>query len=270
MQIPITGSTAQFLCKVYFNQSVDNFINNLPHGAKVLDIGAGISPLGLVVTTARPDITWVNADYSYDGKLVNELKASAPDNLNFIKDDITKTSFDPAHDTFDLILSFWVLPWIGLSGVCAITKVLTTMQKLLNTGGKVVLGPLVGERADNLHELKTLWAIGSIDKNTAANEINLIANKLLIPEDRLWRYKAVAKSGVAVMKHASRTGQKPSLFGLYYAKKAKYLRLYTPIGFALAGYNLWCMATEYLSAIARNNVDKHKHLSDIEVTHEEV
>jgi hypothetical protein len=129
------------LAKRYGFGDLDGLIADIPQGATVLDVGAGMSLFGHAVASRRPDITWVNIDPFYTDEQVALAKTDAPKNVRYIADDIT----NPAAKTRELcaqrIYSYWMLPHLSLTGDGPANRAVGTMWDLLTEGGQMYLGP---------------------------------------------------------------------------------------------------------------------------------
>jgi hypothetical protein len=98
--------------------SVHALAKSIPSGGRVIDVGAGLSRLGHVVTTFREDVEWVNFDTAYGDTEYNadikrrlgQLITAAPDNLNYISGSIVNPPDELVPKQYARIFSFWMLP----------------------------------------------------------------------------------------------------------------------------------------------------------------
>ena len=88
-------------------ESVLQLAESLPIDARVLDVGAGASPFGKEVSTLRPDVTWLNFDYSYqEPAILDEVSKYTPSNVQHVVGDATKLGETYEPETFDAVFSY--------------------------------------------------------------------------------------------------------------------------------------------------------------------
>jgi hypothetical protein len=89
--LPTRERTADVLARRHGYRTVKELASSLPPRAAVLDVGAGVSSLGSVVATLRPDVRWINWDFSYhDKRTLKDVRQGTPSNLTFIAGDATR------------------------------------------------------------------------------------------------------------------------------------------------------------------------------------
>lgn len=137
-----THRSAESLARAHGFESVAELARQLPKDAKVIDVGAGASPFGVEVAKLRPDITWVNLDYSYsDPDIIEDVSKDAPPNVEFFEGDATKLAdmYDP--QTFDAVFSYWLLPHMSLDEPGPAKAAAEAMYTITKIGGMISVGP---------------------------------------------------------------------------------------------------------------------------------
>lgn len=115
-QAPTTSRSARRLSRMHDFSNPKKLAKFLPEDAKVIDVGAGASDLGATIAGLRPDIMWVNFDYSYKDPLIAEEvgRNGTPENLSIVCGDATRLSEMFRSDTFDAVFSYWLMPHMSL------------------------------------------------------------------------------------------------------------------------------------------------------------
>lgn len=145
-QAPTTNRSAGFLAARYeFSgiRKLAKLAEKLPLEATVLDVGAGASPFGKAVAKRRPDITWINLDYSYhDSAILKEVTEDTPPNVQHIAGDATKLHehFDP--ESFDATFSYWLFPHLSLESPEPARLAAKSILNVTKMGGSMALGPV--------------------------------------------------------------------------------------------------------------------------------
>jgi ubiquinone/menaquinone biosynthesis C-methylase UbiE len=139
---PTTPRSAERLARAHGFESVAELARQLPKDAKVIDVGAGASPFGVEVAKLRPDITWVNLDYSYsDPDILEDVSKDAPPNVEFIEGDATKLADMYEPQTFDAVFSYWLLPHMSLDEPGPAKAAAEAMYTITKIGGMISVGP---------------------------------------------------------------------------------------------------------------------------------
>ncbi len=141
-----TSRSAETLARVHGFSSVAAFAESIPQGARILDVGAGTSSLGTVITSLRSDVLWTNFDYSYhDPKILESAKAGAPTNLKIVAGDATRLTdyFEP--DTFDGVFSYWLLPHLSLERAGPAWDAATGIYTVAKPEAYISVGPVIGK-----------------------------------------------------------------------------------------------------------------------------
>jgi Methyltransferase domain len=146
-----TQRSAETLAQLHGFESLDAFVDSLPQDARVLDIGAGVSTFGRDVAKERPDITWVNFDFSYLEERVMQRVTqdpNTPPNLLHIAGDAKNIDGIPElePESFDAVLSYWLLPHISLDGKEGAAAIAANAFRLARPGALLSLGPADGEK----------------------------------------------------------------------------------------------------------------------------
>lgn len=143
-QVTTSDGSASLLAKRHGFKSLKALARILPDNARVLDVGAGASPFGREIALLRPDITWVNFDYSYhDPVIYQEVSAGAPDNLEHVAGDATELTTEFKPNTFDAVFSFWLLPHLSLEDTEPAWEAARAMHVVAKEGGLLSVGPSV-------------------------------------------------------------------------------------------------------------------------------
>lgn len=142
----MTNRSPELLALHYGFKDLEEFIDNVPKGARVIDIGAGFSSLGAKVAGLCPDVSWTNVDQHYDQPEVKEIIENqvTPPNLEFVAGNALDLERQFGAEKFDLALSYWMLPHISVVdrnlGVVAARQ----MLEITKEGGRLMVGPITG------------------------------------------------------------------------------------------------------------------------------
>lgn len=132
-------SAEQLARRLRFENLVD-FITTLPRRTRVLEVGAGDSAFGPEVAERRPDILWLQYDFSYS----HEGVAGPNSNLLYVPGGATKLCEDQRvvnRGPFGVVVSYWLLPHLSLYEDEPAKKVVRAMYRLTAPGGKLWIGP---------------------------------------------------------------------------------------------------------------------------------
>lgn len=144
-KIPSTGRSPEFQVKQLGFNSVADFASSLPKDGTVADVGAGVSQLGHLVASLRPDITWVNIDPCYqDASLRTKLDARKPTNLILSSANILEEFVVPSQlkNGADLVYSYWLLPHLSTGSDTPARRAVGNMYDLLKPSGVMRVGPV--------------------------------------------------------------------------------------------------------------------------------
>ncbi len=157
---PTTERLAESLAQRHGFESIAHLAAILPKGAYVMDAGAGASPFGKEVAALRPDITWVNFDYSYnDPAILEDISRDAPGNVMYIAGDVTRLEELYPPETFDAVFSYWLLPHLSLEDKEPAEEAVRALFMITKTDGLISIGPKVG-RKKHLPSVKRHDAVG--------------------------------------------------------------------------------------------------------------
>jgi ubiquinone/menaquinone biosynthesis C-methylase UbiE len=187
---PMTGSSANYLAQKYgHGTDVDNFSEQLPQDARILDIGAGRSDLGERVAKQRPDIHWINFDIQYTADDVNR---DLTPNLQFTQGDILHPPMT-FSGRFDRIYSYNVLSHFVRFDRPLAKRALTSMVSFTKPEGTVAFGPTNSRMASDSRwdtvELHHGASEATIDDALDQLETSKLAKQL---------YDAMQQSGVGI------------------------------------------------------------------------
>lgn len=158
------------MARVHGFASVAALAESLPKNTKVLDVGAGASPFGKEIAALRPDITWVNFDYSYgDPSILSEVSKDRPPNLAFTAGDATKLEniYEAGH--FDTVFSYWLLPHLSIDDAAPARAVSQAIFRLTKTGGYISVGPIIHKGRPLTFRARKAYHLikdGSLDEDT--------------------------------------------------------------------------------------------------------
>lgn len=141
---PTTDRRAGQLAHYHGFASLADLASRLPDNAHVIDVGAGASKLGHKVALLRPDISWTNFDYSYNdpnilGEIIND---DTPDNITAVPGDATALDQVYEPETFDVVLSYWMVPHLSLYNLSPARKSAAAMFTIAKYGGLLSVGPI--------------------------------------------------------------------------------------------------------------------------------
>lgn len=140
--LPTTDRSADVLARRHGYGTVQKLADSLPQHAKVLDVGAGASSLGSVVAKLRPDIHWINLDYSYYNKrILADVSHNAPPNLEFIAGDATKLGQFIKPGSIDAAFSYWLFPHLSLYDPVTTLTAAEQLYVATKPGGMLIVGP---------------------------------------------------------------------------------------------------------------------------------
>jgi hypothetical protein len=182
-QIPTTGRAANRLARQYGFPSLGVLALSLPEGATVIDVGAGVSPLGRDAALMRPDITWINIDACYDDPAVYGRAAQkSPDNLKLMAADITdEDAVAPLFGQAQRVYSYWLLEHLSLLDDGPARLAASHMLRMCAPGGGLAVGPV----ADKKYGYVSPFVLfkGSVHTEKAADEQEAV--EIIVEKTRL-------------------------------------------------------------------------------------
>lgn len=223
-----TDRPAEKLAQLHGFESVLQLAESLPIDARVLDLGAGASPFGKEVAALRPDVTWVNFDYSYqDPAILDEVSKDTPSNVQHVAGDATKLSESYEPETFDAVFSYWLLPHLSIDDPAPAKQVAEAIFTTTKMGGLMSVGPKASQkRLPSLKPGKAIQVIKepSLDSDSYAERI-VSETKLT----KIGRYKQKLANEAATeffgtTRYAKREGRIPTL---YHPESGEYISPFT-------------------------------------------
>lgn len=142
---PSTARSARLLSRVYGYDEFGEFVESLPLGAAIADIGAGYSGFGKAVAQRRPDVSWFNVDpvYAYSHR-TERLQRRAPSNLYYQAGDVLDLRLPVA--TFDRVFSSALVPHLALTSQEVALQGVHNMANLLSNDGELAVASFVNNR----------------------------------------------------------------------------------------------------------------------------
>ncbi|HXE10266.1 MAG TPA: class I SAM-dependent methyltransferase [Verrucomicrobiae bacterium] len=123
-------------------ETVEDFADDLPEGARVLDVGAGKSAFGLNVARWRDDVEWTNADIRYNMPGMREsVGRHAPPNVRYVPADALRLLDAFEEGEFDRVFSNWMMPHISMAGRNAGVIAARNMLAVASPDGEVAVAP---------------------------------------------------------------------------------------------------------------------------------
>lgn len=164
-----TERSAELLAKKHGFENLAQLAESLPQDAKVLDVGAGASPFGNEVAALRPDVTWVNFDYSYyDPAILEDVTKGAPENVEYVAGDATKLTEVYEPESFDAVYSYWLLPHLSLDTPGPAVETAKAMYDVTKPGGTLSVGPDV--QHSKFHVIKSAPSLQIVKDESSGRE----------------------------------------------------------------------------------------------------
>lgn len=231
-----TDRPAEMLAQRHGFESVAQLAETLPQDARVLDVGAGASPFGKEVAMLRPDVTWINFDYSYqDPAILNEVTQNSPDNVQHVAGDATKLGEQYEHESFDAVFSYWLLPHLSIDDPEPAKQAAKAIFDVTKTGGLMSVGPKVSHK--RLPSLKSGKAIQVVKDATVSADsfAERVVTETKLP--KIGRYTQKLANEVATpffgtSRYARREGRIPQV---YHPESGEYVSPFTRKGVRTAG-----------------------------------
>lgn len=249
-----TDRPAEMLAHKHGFESVAQLAEMLPPNAQVLDVGAGASPFGKEVATLRPDVSWVNFDYSYqDPAIMEDVSEDTPANVKHVAGDATKLGEVYEPESFDAVFSYWLLPHLSIDDPSPAKEAAKAIFTATKTGGLMSVGPKASQK--RLPSLKGGTAIRVVKDETldADGYADKIVAETKLP--KIGRYTQKLANEVATpffgtTRYAKRDGRVPKV---YNPDSGEYVSPFSRKGVRTAGRLVLAMATH------ANDQRKAKH-----------
>jgi len=183
LRVPVSGYASGKLALFYGFPHLEAFAADLSENAEVLDVGAGVSPLGVDVCRLRPDIRWTSADLFYrDEEVYDRMRADSPPNLTLLPADAVDLSASTNGKQYDRVLSayLYVHLWQAGSG-----PVLATARQMLGSTaaeGKLSVGPVKSDLGKPGQEDRYIITGHAITMGAPDNDEALETSALLIAQ----------------------------------------------------------------------------------------
>ncbi len=246
-----TDRPAEMLARKHGFESVADLAGSLPPHARVLDVGAGASPFGCEVAASRPDISWVNYDYSYkDPVILEDVSKDAPENIEYISGDATKLDevFDP--ESFDAVFSYWLLPHLSIDDSLPAAKTARAIYGSVKIGGVISVGPKSShKRLPSIRSGKAIKLLKT-DELDADSYAEMIVSKTRLPKIGRHIQRLANEVGTPFFdttRYAKRDGPIPKV---YHPKSGEYVLPFGPRGYATLG--------RLAIALARHTIDSDR------------
>lgn len=236
-QAVTTDRPAEILAERHGFESIGYLSESLSPNAKVLDVGAGASPFGVSVAARRPDITWINFDFSYhDGGILKEVAANAPSNITFVAGDATRLAEAYAPESFDTVFSYWLLPHMSIDDKEPAKSAAKAMFSITKIGGLISVGPKVRQsRAPSLRGGRAIQTVKNVgDDPTEFADRIVEATKLREPYRYMQRLSNLAATNYfGTSRYTKREG---GSLKIYSPRRGEYVSPLAPSGMvALSG-----------------------------------
>ncbi|MGV9002023.1 MAG: class I SAM-dependent methyltransferase [Candidatus Saccharimonadaceae bacterium] len=231
-----TERPAEMLAKKHGFENLALLAQALPTGAQVLDVGAGASPFGKEVASLRPDVAWVNFDYSYkDPAILAEVRQDVPSNVEHVAGDATKLAEMYAPETFDAVFSYWLLPHLSIDDTEPAKEAAKAIFTVTKPGGLMSVGPKTSQK--RIPALKSGKAIkvakdDTLDVDSYAERI--VAETKLSKTERYIQKLAneVATQFFGTSRYVRREGGAPKVF---HPESGEYVSILTRKGVRTLG-----------------------------------
>ena len=183
---PVTGRHARQLAYYYgygeeYPQGIEALMGDIPACANVIDVGSGISNLGITVARNRPDITWVNYDFGYHLPENIQRLGAVPPNVYIEPGDITQPLKQELLMSFDNVFSYYLLPHLSLEeNKTPAAAAAANMLQLLKMDGLLQVGPTEFD-FDKLEGAVVKMRKPETAQKTAAAIDTLVASTMMPP-----------------------------------------------------------------------------------------
>ena len=211
-----TDRPAEMLAHKHGFESVATLAEALPPNARVLDVGAGTSPFGKEVAVLRPDITWINFDYSYqDPVILAEVTEGSPTNVEHVAGDATRLVEVYEPESFDMVFSYWLLPHLSIDDTEPAKVTAKAIFAVTKPGGLMSVGPKANQK--RLPSIKAGKAVQIIkDENLTAEDYadRIVAKTKLSRSVRYTQKLAneVATPFFGTSRYTKREGRVPKIY----------------------------------------------------------
>jgi len=183
LKVPVSGYASGRLALVYGFADLEAFAADLPENAEVLDVGAGVSPLGVDVCRLRPDIGWTSADLLYrDRTVYDRLRSDSPPNLELLPADAVDLDTATGGRQYDRVLSAYLYLHLWRVGAEPAEAAARQMLRATTPRGQLSAGP-VNEALGGPGQEDTYRITGqAITLDAPANDEGLQRSALLIAQ----------------------------------------------------------------------------------------
>jgi len=147
---PMTDRSGDELAERYGYTDLERLSTSLPSDSEILDVGAGLSNLGHMIASRRPDIQWTNLDIRYSpGRIhpitettLENLKFTAPDNVRYVAGNVLELPREIAAKRYAHIFSYYMIHHVSNNGREFGVQAIRNMLQLGEPGGKLSVGPV--------------------------------------------------------------------------------------------------------------------------------
>lgn len=231
-----TGRPAERLAVKHGFESVAQLAESLAPGARVLDVGAGASPFGKEVAAMRPDITWVNFDYSYqDPAILEEVTKNAPETVQFTAGDATKLDEKYVAESFDAVFSYWLLPHLSLEDTAPAERAARAIFAVTKLGGLMSIGPKTTQKSTDIFRSGKAIQVTKDDTINADIFAHHIVRETKLSSGARTRQKLaneVATPFFGTTRYAKREGRIPKI---YHPESGEYVSPLSKAGVKTSG-----------------------------------
>lgn len=235
--LPTTGRSTEALARRHGYRSLASLAQSLPPGAIVLDVGAGVSPLGKEVALLRPDAHWINLDFAYHNqRILEEAKEGAPSNLKLVTGDVTRLNEYVKPNSVDAIFSYFLFPHLSTYNQHTALIAAGQVYAAVKPAGIMVVGPRFRPRLHPASLLGKSWRVTKAGKLTPESYSQEILRQTRLPAFSRYVRRAF-NAAVFDVFGTSRYLKGESLVSqqVYEPSTGRYISIYSPAGIHLVG-----------------------------------